>query len=719
MAWRSLPLLAALLALGLLDGTARAAERATEAAGPRVRVELISEAAGIEPGGAVWVGIHQRIAPGWHTYWINPGDSGEPMTVAWTLPRGVAAGPLVWPHPERIPVGPAMSFGYTDAVVVLARLTAPADLSPGARLDLRARASWLVCAKICIPEEADVALTLPVVAARPAPDPRSAPAIAAARRAVPAPSPWPARYAATSESVTLTVAAPRLRAERVGEVWFFPARWGVIDHAATQDTTVDPDGIVVRLKRGDLVEAAEGPIDGVLVIRERLDGGMVSQAFVIQATPSEVAAGLAGPAAPIIPAVSLLQAIGLALLGGLILNLMPCVLPVLSVKALALVAHADAGPGGAWRHGLAYTAGVLLAFGALAGALLTLRAGGDQIGWGFQLQSPAIVTLLAYLFFALALALSGVWLVGGRITGFGQGLTARSGHAGTFFTGALAAVAATPCTAPFMGVAVGYAVTQPAGAALLVFEALGLGLALPYLALSLAPAWRRWLPRPGAWMEWLKQALAFPLYATAAWLVWVLSRQAGPEAVAAALGGLLLIAFAAWLHGRTRDARPRWRRAGSVAAVTGVVAALALSPLASSAPRSSPPAAAATAGGPAAEGWSPRRVAELRAQGKPVFVNFTAAWCITCLVNERIALHSPVVAEAFARKGVVYLRADWTSRSAEIAAALGTFGRNGVPLYVVYPAGARVAGAAGAAAPPTVLPQILSERTILEAIEAL
>ncbi|HET6365877.1 MAG TPA: thioredoxin family protein, partial [Pseudomonadales bacterium] len=670
----------------------------------------------IEPGGAVWVGIRQHIAPGWHTYWINPGDSGEPMTVAWTLPRGVAAGPLVWPHPERIPVGPAMSFGYTDAVVVLARLTAPADLSPGARLDLRARASWLVCAKICIPEEADVALTLPVVAARPAPDPRSAPAIAAARRAVPAPSPWPARYAATPESVTLTVAAPRLRAERVGEVWFFPARWGVIDHAAPQDTTVDPDGIIVRLRRGDLVEAAEGPIDGVLVIRERLDGGIVSQAFVIQATPSEAAAGPAGPAAPIIPAVSLLEAIGLALLGGLILNLMPCVLPVLSVKALALVAHADAGPGGAWRQGLAYTAGVLLAFGTLAGALLTLRAGGDQIGWGFQLQSPAIVTLLAYLFFALALALSGVWLVGGRITGFGQGLTARSGHAGTFFTGALAAVAATPCTAPFMGVAVGYAVTQPAGAALLVFEALGLGLALPYLALSLAPAWRRWLPRPGAWMEWLKQALAFPLYATAAWLVWVLSRQAGPEAVAAALGGLLLIAFAAWLHGRTRDARPRWRRAGSVAAVTGVVAALALSPLASSAPRSAPPAAPATAGGPAAESWSPRRVAELRAQGKPVFVNFTAAWCITCLVNERIALHSPVVAEAFARKGVVYLRADWTSRSAEIAAALGTFGRNGVPLYVVYPAGARVAGTAAA---PTVLPQILSERTILEAIEAL
>ena len=715
MAWRPLPLLAALLALGALAGTARAAMPVTESAGPQVRVELISETAGVEPGGTFWVGIRQRIAPGWHTYWTNPGDSGEAMTVAWDLPRGITAGPLVWPHPTRIPVGPAMSFGYSDEVVVLTRITAAADLPPGAALTLRGRASWLVCAKICIPEEAEVALPLPV-AARSAPDPRWASAIAAARRAVPAPSPWPVRYAATPQSVTLTVAAPELRAERVGDVWFFPARWGVIDHAAPQDATVDGRGITLRLARGALVEAAEGPIDGVLVIRERLDGGMVSQAFAIQALSSGAPAGPTGVAAAGTPVVSLLEAVGLALLGGLILNLMPCVLPVLSIKVLALVAHADAGPAAAGRHGLAYTAGVLASFGALAGALLLLRAGGAQIGWGFQLQSPLVVTLLAYLFFALALALSGVWLVGGRLAGLGQGLAARPGLAGTFFTGALAAVAATPCTAPFMGVAVGYAVTQPAAAALLVFEALGFGLALPYLALSLVPAWRRWLPRPGAWMEWLKQALAFPLYATAAWLVWVLSRQAGPEALAAALGGLVLIAAAAWLHGRTRDARPRARRAGSVAAVTAVAAALALGPLALSAPTSAPPAAASTTAGPAAERWSPSRVAELRAQGRPILVNFTAAWCITCLVNERIALHSPAVAEAFARKGVTYLKADWTSRSAEIAAALGTFGRNGVPLYVVYPA---ATGAAGAAPAPTVLPQILSEGTILEAIEGL
>jgi thiol:disulfide interchange protein/DsbC/DsbD-like thiol-disulfide interchange protein len=707
MVRRLLPLLAVLLAVLVLHGTADAAVPDIEAAGPRVRVELISDAAAVEPGGAFWVGIRQRIAPGWHTYWINPGDSGEAMTVEWDLPRGIAAGPLVWPYPERIPVGPAMTFGYSDEVVVLTRLTASADLPPGTRLALRGRASWLVCARICIPEEQDVALTLPVAAGRPAPDTRSAPAIAAALRSVPAPSPWPARYAVTPQSVTLSVAAPGLRAERVGEISFFPARWGVIEYAAPQDATVDASGITLRLTRGALPEAVQGPIDGVLVIRERLDGGMTSQAFAIQATPS----GAAGGAAAHAPALSLLHAVGLALLGGLVLNLMPCVLPVLSVKALALVAHS--GRDAAWRHGVAYTAGVLLSFGVLAGALLALRASGDQIGWGFQLQSPLVVTLLAYLFFALALALSGVWLVGGRWTGLGQGLASRSGHAGTFFTGALAAVAATPCTAPFMGVALGYAVTQPAGTALLVFEALGLGLALPYLALSLVPAWRRWLPRPGAWMEWLKQALAFPLYATAAWLVWVLSRQAGPEAVAAALGGLVLIAFAAWLHGHTRHARPRWRRAASVVAVTGVAAALALGPLALSTPTSAPPASAATTGGPTAERWSARRVAELRAEGKPVFVNFTAAWCITCLVNERVALHSPAVAQAFARKGVVYLKADWTSRSAEIAASLGSFGRNGVPLYVIYPA------ASAAAAAPTVLPQILSEGTILEAVESL
>ena len=697
-------LLAAALLVGILSGPALAAPpRAagpTPAGPPKVSVKLISEGASIEPGSPLWVGLQQRIAPGWHTYWLNPGDSGEAPSIDWSLPTGFGAEPIVWPQPERLPVGPVMSYGYTREVVLLTRVTVPADARPGSRVTLRGRASWLVCEKTCIPEEADVALTLPVIEGRPAPA-ATASAIERARRAVPAPSPWPAALSATAKTVTVSVAAPRLAADRISDVWFFPARWGVIDHAAPQAVTIDGVGITLRVARGALPDGPATDLDGVLVMRERLDQGPVTQAFAIRATApprSSAAAGL-----------SLVVAIGLALAGGLILNLMPCVLPVLSVKAIALVSHAQTSSAVLRRHGLAYTAGVLVLFATLAGGLIALRAGGAEVGWGFQLQSPVVVGALAYLLFALGLSLSGVLVVGTRLTGVGHGLAARPGYRGSFFTGALAAVAATPCTAPFMGVAVGYALTQPAATALLVFEALGLGLALPFLALSLVPAWRGLLPRPGPWMERLKQALAFPLYASVAWLVWVVSRQAGPDGVALVLIGLILIGFAAWLHQATRaGASVRWRRAATALALGCVAGALGLGPLVAASPSPAPATAA-----PAGAAWEPftaERLATLRAQGTPVFVNFTAAWCITCLVNERVALHSPAVTAAFARRGVVYLKADWTSKSPEIAALLESFGRSGVPLYVLY---------RGGSSPPRVLPQILSEGTIIEAVRKL
>jgi thiol:disulfide interchange protein DsbD len=600
-----------------------------------------------------------------------------------------------------MPVGPLMSYGYTNEVVLLTRLTPPAGLPTGVPVTLRGHAAWLVCEKTCIPEEADVTLTLPVAAGKSAPGAGAA-AIERTRRTVPLPSPWSASLSATPEAVTVWVAAPGLEPSRIAEVVFFPGRWGVMDHAAAQEVTIGRAGITLRAARGLLPEGPDTDLDGVLVIHEKLDQGLVSQAFSIKAVATKIAAG---------PSLSLLAAMGLALAGGLILNLMPCVLPVLSIKALALVGHAEISPRAVRRHGLAYTAGVLLCFAALAGALLALRAGGAQIGWGFQLQSPLVVTALAYVLFALGLSLSGLLVIGGRFTSVGHDLAARPGYTGSFFTGALATVAATPCTAPFMGAAVGYALTQTPAAALAVFEALGLGLALPFLALSLVPAWRRLLPRPGPWMTRLSQALAFPLYASVAWLVWVVSRQAGPDGVALVLVGLLLIGFGAWLHHAARGAAPRWRRAATGFALVSAAVAIALAPLAAA----SPPAASGT-GAPTGAAWepySPRRLAELRAQGSPVFVNFTAAWCITCLVNERVALRSPAVTEAFARKGVVYLKADWTRRSAEIASVLQSFGRSGVPLYVVYPS-----RAGRAVAPePLVLPQILTEGTIIEAID--
>ena len=665
---------------------------------PWVTVELVSEGDAIAPGKTFWIGLRQTIAPGWHTYWSNPGDSGESPQIDWTLPAGFAAAEISWPNPERIRLGPAMSYGYSNEVTLPIQVTAPANLVPGTRVTLSGRASWLVCEKECIPEEAPVSLSLPVVAGEPGPHPTGAPLIARARQAVPSPSPWPASFTATPETVSFTVAARGLVPDRIAEVWFYPARWGAIDHAAPQQARVDARGITIEVARGQLPEAMAAPIDGVLVLTERLDGGPVRQAFTLRAAPAAATS-----------AAALLQAVALALAGGILLNLMPCVLPVLSVKALGLIQHAAGSASAIRRHGLAYAAGVLLSFAAVAGTLLALRAGGERIGWGFQLQSPLVVTLLAYLLFAMALALSGVFVIGGRLTGVGQSLAGRSGYSGSFFTGALAAVAATPCTAPFMGAAVGFAVTQPWATGLLVFEALGLGLALPYLLLTLIPAWRRVLPRPGAWMKRLEELLAFPLYASVAWLVWVLSQQAGPTAVAAALAGLVLIGLAAWLYQASRHARAAWRRAGLTAVAALVVGAVALGPLAGTAPARAP----VTAPGGREEAFSPRRLAELRAQGRAVFVNVTAAWCITCLVNERVALRSDAVAEAFAKKGVVVLKADWTSRDAVIAEMLGSFGRSGVPLYLLY---APAAGGGSPARAPVVLPQILTEGAVIDAV---
>src|SRR5215510_6017342 len=565
-------LLLGLLVNGLLPASASAAAPlrvdASKRGTPRVTVSLISDAVTIEPGSIFWVGLRQRIASGWHTYWINPGDSGEPPSIEWKLPEGFVAGPIVWPRPERLPVGPFMSFGYEREVVLPIQMTAPASLAVGTGVTLRGHASWLVCEKICIPEEADIALSLPVAAGPPAPS-TTAPAVEQARRLVPTPSPWTASLSATPETVSIRIAAPDLAAEQIAGAWFFPMRWGVIDHAAPQTVAVDRRGITLRAARGQLPQGTASDVDGVLVIQERLDQGLVTQAFTIRAAVG---------GAPTGGSLTLAAAIGLAIVGGLILNLMPCVLPVLSIKTIALLAHGHSSPPVIRRQGLAYTVGVLASFGALAGVLIGLRAAGAEIGWGFQLQSPLVVTALAYVLFALALSLSGILVIGARLVGVGQGLASKSGYSGSFFTGALATVAATPCTAPFMGVAVGFALTEPPAIALLVFEALGLGLALPYLLLSLMPRWRRFLPEPGAWMERLKQLLAFPLYATTAWLVWVVSQQAGSAGVAAVLGGLVLIAFAAWLYTITRAARGGWRWLATATAGLIAVAALALGP---------------------------------------------------------------------------------------------------------------------------------------------
>jgi len=692
-------LFASLACLGLI---VLPAATAAASSAQKVETQLVAEVATIRPGEPFWIAVHQRITPGWHTYWRNPGDSGEPLTITWSLPPAFVADEIGWPVPERIPVGPVVSFGFSNEVLLPIRVTPPASLEVGQRIDLRAQASWLVCEKECIPEEALVSLSLPVFVGAPSRDSRWGAAVAAARNALPRPSPWPASFSARGESVTLAVAVAGLAPERITAAEFFPFEWGAIRYAGDQKLEVTRAGLSLRMSRGQLREAMSRPVEGVLVITERLDGGSSRQAVVVRADPVA--------ARPDLEWSVVARAAGLALLGGLVLNLMPCVLPVLSVKLMSLVAHAGAAPSVRRRHGVAYTGGVLLAFGAVGGALLGLRAGGEQIGWGFHLQSPTFVALLAYVLFVMGLSLSGVLVIGGRLAALGGSVLDRPGFTGSFFAGVLATVVATPCTAPFMATAVGYALTQPAPAALIVFEALGLGLALPFLALSLAPGWVRLVPRPGRWMQRLEQILAFPLYATVAWLLWVLSQQTGLAGLGACLAGLVLIALGAWLHEATRHTSGTRRIVARTLTAAGVMGALALT-LVTAGVR--PPASAPVRAGE--ESYTPARLAELRARGVPVFVNVTAAWCITCLVNERVVLRASAVTEGFTRKGVVSLKADWTNRAPEISRMLAAFDRSGVPLYLLYPRSQNGTTMAG----PSVLPQILTERTVLESLDRL
>jgi thiol:disulfide interchange protein DsbD len=398
------------------------------------------------------------------------------------------------------------------------------------------------------------------------------------------------------------------------------------------------------------------------------------------------------------------QALLLAFLGGVVLNAMPCVFPILSLKLLSVAQQAHGHRSERVSHGLAYTAGVLASFAALGIVLLALRAGGQAVGWGFQLQSPVFVAVLAYLLFAMGLSLSGVAGFGGMLAGVGGQLAARSGLAGTFFTGVLATIVATPCTAPFMGAALGFALIAPTALAIGIFLALGLGLAAPYLAASLTHRWQRVLPKPGPWMDFVKQLLAFPLYGTVAWLLWVLIQEVGPGDAFGALFGLVLVAFAVWVYGQSRLAAPVGRMLGTGLAAAGSAAAIVLAvSLAGAAPAKS----AVSRDGLSYEPFSTQRLAALEAAGKPVFVNLTASWCVTCLINERVALDSSAVRQAFAERGIVPLKGDWTSQNPEITKFLQQFGRSGVPLYLLY---------TGRGGEPVMLPQILTAASVLDAI---
>ena len=653
--------------------------------GPKVHARLVAEDRGVAPGGTVTVALEEKIAAGWHTYWKNPGDAGAPTEIEWTLPAGWKAGAIQWPRPKRLPVGPLMDYGYEGTPWLLTSLTAPSD-APAEPVTIKAHASWLVCQQICIPEEAMLSLNLTVGAG--GHDPAVAKDFAAARALLPVASPWKVNYA-LGPNLDLYVAAPALAASHPATADFFPATSGIIKNAAPQLVGYAKDGMVLRLAPG---QKAGGTLEGLLVLNGT-DGS--TQALEVAGPPGPVPSVEFAAAATESSDLSLWAALAFAFLGGLILNVMPCVLPILAMKALALADHGGRGRG----ESFAYAGGAVFSFAALGLSVLLLRAGGDSVGWGFQLQSPIAVAGFALLVFAVGLNLSGLFEVG-SITA-GEGLASRSGWVGAFFTGVLAVAVAAPCTAPFMAAALGYALTLSAPVALLVFVALGVGFALPFLLLGLWPRALAFIPKPGPWMLTFKQFLAFPMYGAAAWLVWVLAQEAGPNGVVIILSAFIALALALWLWGVTRDMQ-RGRIIGAVAALLILLAGLyGVSQLRQAT------AAPATQTAKLGEPFTAAKLASLRAANRPVFVDATAAWCITCLVNEDAVLSRDSVKGAFASKNVAYLVADWTNRNPEITALLKENGRSGVPLYLYYAPGA---------ATPKVLPQILTDSVVLGAL---
>lgn len=638
-----------------------------------VEVEIISAQNALVPGKTAQLALRQSIKSHWHTYWRNPGDSGEATQLHLNLPDGFKMSDFTWPAPQRLPLGPLVNYGYEGDVILPFTLDIPDTVKSGESITLGGDATWLVCNDVCIPEEATLSITLPV--SKTASATRHAADIQNVLDTHPKPvDGLQATWQRRGDMVTLSVShADYTSADRVIGAYFFPYDSAVLKHAAPQPLEVGKNGFSLTLTPGFSLEDAsyDQPLAGIIAFGDD-ENHVVGITANMGGTLPDTAGTPVSNAGDDPTKTTLPIALVFAFFGGLILNLMPCVFPVLSLKAASFAGHADK-PRQLRTQGLMFLAGVLVAFLSLASLLAILKATGESLGWGFQLQSPLMVSLLLLVMLAIALNLSGVFEMGTSLQNAGSGTAKKDGKLGAFFTGLLAVVVAAPCTAPFMGTALGFAATQPTIMGLLVFAFLGLGLAAPLVILSFVPQLAKLLPRPGAWMDTFKQLLAFPMYAAAGWLLWVLMRQGGTGAAALGIAIAVTASLALWAYGR-RQRTGHGR--GMAVIVIASAAAVAFGLYTVSAPQEKLVVEH--------EPYSAARLAELNSQNKPVFVYFTAAWCVTCLVNERVALSSESVKATLIDQGYTVLKGDWTNHDADITKALEGYGRAGVPLYVVY-----------------------------------
>lgn len=696
-------LLALLLVLPVVPGSLVAQEHDGKIL---VQPSLIADADAVVPGRSIEIGLYLETAPGWHTYWEFPGDAGLATAIEWQLPEGVEAGPIQWPMPVKVTLpGEIVDYAYKGSVLLITRLTIPEDFT-GERLEIGAAASWLVCEEICVPGDAELSLTLPVAAeAKPA----NAERFQEFRSRLPSTEapPFPVTWSKSADGFSIEV---QETSGRSIEFFPLPSEEATVGHPRVE---ASESGARIAIP----VDPAAPPFGGLLTAGE----GAERRGWLIQAPEETAAAGRAssmpgsagigsGAAAPL----TLWTALLLGFVGGLILNVMPCVLPVISLKIFGFMNQAGEAPAKIWHHGLAYSGGVFLWFLGLAAIISGLRLAGEQVTWAFQFQNPVFIVGLSAIVFVFALNLAGVFeiVLPGRAGQAMDRAGGTSGYGGSFFQGVFATLLATPCTAPFLGSALGFAFTRSIFEIFALFAAIAFGMALPFLILSAKPGWMRFLPKPGAWMERVKQFMAFPLFATTLWLLYVLGNQRGLEAVIGVGAFLLVLGLCAWIYGAFCGpfAKVAGRAVGFAAillfGIGGGILFLGGETL------QGDPVAKGAPSGKDGIAWVPFSQAELDrliAEEKTVFLDFTADWCITCKVNERIAIDRPAVRERIRETGTVPMKADWTNSDPEITAALKKFGRVGVPFYVIYPG--------GDARNPIVLPELLTEQLVLTALD--
>lgn len=661
------------------------------------RATLVADVTAIEAGRPLSLGVLLEPKRGWHSYWENPGDAGLATNISWELPEGFSASTIQWPAPERIDEGPLTVYGYHDTVFLPVTITVPDDLALGSSASFIANASWLICKDICIPESATLELTLPVG------NPTSSMHVSYFRnheRTSPDKLDKTFSYNADSGHIILSAPLDELQVRGVTKAHFFMRQMNVVNYATPPAYELQNNMITMQLEAA--TETPPDDISGILYIEDS-DGQ--TRHYDLTFNKGESAALKTPPASvPQKDTVFFPYILLAAMLGGIILNLMPCVLPVLSLKALTLVKKGQSEPRIARAHGIAYTVGILLSFALLAGFLIALQQAGEAVGWGYQMQSPIFVGALVYLLFLVGLNLSGMFELPVLLGGTGSTLANENTTRGSFFTGVLATAVATPCTAPFMASAIGVALTMPSWQAMLIFLGLGLGLALPFLLVSFFPALLRFLPKPGAWMESFKQLLAFPMYASVIWLLWVLTLQTGGSGIVLVLSGMLLIVLALWM--KRLFSKPSTYRAWA-AIVIGAAIVCSLQMIGKLEPMPNQTALRAEEHSVITVDYSPQTLADMRKNGRAVFLDATAAWCITCQVNAKTAIHTERVMQAFAEQDITLMIADWTRPDPDIKALLNSFGYQGVPLYVYYPANG---------GEPKVLPQILTPNIIIESI---